>query len=124
MAANIGSKGDTMQVSFVLIYVGAFAFGAVVGWITYFIMRRAQPTALTDVATIIGALGGAAILNLFEAKGPLFGAYAIGLAVGFFGFYIIYRSLIGKEAIRESLIKQQGEGKTIMGDERKGAGTS
>ena len=95
-------------------YVGSFAFGAVLGWTTYFIMRRAQPTALTDIATIIGALGGAAILNLFEAHGPLFGAYSIGLAVGFFGYFLIYSRIVGKTAVRESLIKQQNDGSTVM----------
>ena len=98
----------------VILFIGAFAFGAVIGWITYFIMRRAQPTALTDIATIIGALGGAAILNLFEARGPLFGAYAIGLAAGFFGYFLIYWRFVGKASIRESLIKQQSDGSTVM----------
>jgi hypothetical protein len=94
-----------MQETPILFYVGAFAFGTVIGWTTYFIMRRAQPTALTDIASIIGTLGGAAILNLFDARGPLFAAYAIGLAVGFFAYFLIYTLIVGKSAIRESLIK-------------------
>jgi uncharacterized membrane protein YeaQ/YmgE (transglycosylase-associated protein family) len=98
----------------ILFYAGAFAFGAVLGWITYFIMRRAQPTALTDIATIIGALGGAAILNLFEARGPMFAAYAIGLAAGFFGYFLVYSLIVGKAAIRESLVRQQNDGSTVM----------
>jgi hypothetical protein len=77
-------------------------------------MRRAQPTALTDIATIVGALGGAAVLNLFEARGPLFAAYAIGLAIGFFGYFLIFSRIVGKSAVRESLIKQQSDGTTIM----------
>jgi|ERR1043166_4131963 hypothetical protein len=97
-----------------VLYLGAFAFGAVLGWATYFIMRRAQPTALTDIATIIGVLGGAAILNLFEARGPLFAAYAIGLAIGFFGYFLIFSLIVGKAAMRESLIKQQSDGTTVM----------
>jgi len=97
-----------------LLYLGAFAFGAVLGWTTYFIMRRAQPTALTDIATIIGTLGGAAILNLFDKRGPLFAAYAIGLAVGFFGYFLIFSIIVGKAAMRESLVKQQNDGTTIM----------
>src|SRR6185369_2704280 len=94
--------------------VGAFAFGAVIGWITYFIMRRAQPTALTDIATLIGTLGGAAILTLFEARGPMFAAYAIGLAVGFFAYFAIYSKIVGITALRESLTKQQADGSTVM----------
>ena len=94
--------------------VGAFAFGAVIGWITYFIMRRAQPTALTDIATLIGTIGGAAILTLFEARGPMFAAYAIGLAVGFFAYFAIYSKIVGITALRESLTKQQADGSTVM----------
>jgi hypothetical protein len=97
-----------------LMYVGAFAFGAVIGWTTYFIMRRAQPTAITDIAAVIGALGGAAILTLFEARGPMFASYAIGLAVGFFAYFVIFFLIVGKGAIREGLIKQQSDGKTVM----------
>ena len=103
-----------MQVPIAIYLLGALAFGAVIGWITYFIMRRAQPTAITDIATMIGALGGAAILTLFEARGPLFAAYAIGLAIGFFGYFLIYSAIVGKAAIRESLIKQQSDGSTVM----------
>lgn len=94
--------------------IGAFAFGTVIGWITYFIMRRAQPTAITDIATLIGTLGGAAILTLFEARGPMFAAYAIGLAVGFFAYFIIYSRIVGITALRESLTKQQSDGTTVM----------
>jgi hypothetical protein len=103
-----------LQLPPILMLLGAFAFGAVIGWITYFIMRRAQPTALTDIATMIGALGGATILTLFEARGSLFAAYAIGLAVGFFVYFGFYYRLVGKKAIRESLIKQQKDGSTVM----------
>jgi uncharacterized membrane protein YeaQ/YmgE (transglycosylase-associated protein family) len=88
-----------------LMYVGAFAFGAVIGWTTYFIMRRAQPTTMTDIAAVIGALGGAAILTLFEARGPMFATYAIGLAVGFFAYFAIFLRIVGSNAIREGLIK-------------------
>jgi hypothetical protein len=96
------------------VLVGAFAFGCVIGWTTYFILRRAKPTALSDLTTIIGTLGGATILGLFDTKGPMFGAYAIGLAVGFFGYYRRYSKIVGKTAIRESLIKKQGEDGTVL----------
>ncbi|WFE31243.1 hypothetical protein [Micromonospora sp. WMMD975] len=67
---------------------GAFAFGLVVGWFTYFVNRhRKDDVSLTDIATIIGALGGAAVLALFPARSELFGAYGTGLAIGFFGYF-------------------------------------
>lgn len=69
---------------------GAFAFGLVVGWFTYFVNRhRKEDVSLADVATIIGALGGGAVLALFPAKSALFGAYGIGLAVGFFAYFLV-----------------------------------
>lgn len=98
----------------IFLNIGALCFGIVIGWTTYFIMRRAQPTALTDLSTIIGALGGAAILNLFDSQGPLFAFYAIGLAVGFIAYFLIYLAIVGKSAIRESLIRQQDDGSTVM----------
>jgi hypothetical protein len=88
--------------------VGAAAFGVVIGWTTYFIMRRAQPRAITDLTSIVGVLGGATILSLFDPKGPMFGGYAIGLAIGFFGYYFQYRRIVGVTAIREALLKEPG----------------
>src|SRR5690348_8602907 len=67
---------------------GAFAFGAVIGWFTYFVNRYRAQVTLADVATVIGALGGAAVLALFPAGSQLFSAYGIGLAVGFFGYFL------------------------------------
>ncbi len=68
---------------------GAFAFGLVIGWFTYFVNRYRGEVALGDVLTIIGALGGAAVLALFPAGTALFSAYGIGLAVGFFGYFTV-----------------------------------
>jgi hypothetical protein len=39
---------------------------------------------LGDVATLVGILGGASVLALFPAGSDLFGAYGIGVFVGFF----------------------------------------
>lgn len=79
-----------------LAIVGALCFGLVVGWITYRTVRRkAGATALSDIATVIGAIGGAAVTALF-ASGDLFGAYSIGLAIGFFGYFIVALAIEGK----------------------------
>lgn len=68
--------------------LGAGGFGAVVGWYVYYINRYRQgDVQLSDVVTLVGAIGGAAIMALFPAKSDLFGAYGIGLAVGFFGYF-------------------------------------
>jgi hypothetical protein len=51
---------------------------------------------LSDVATVIGAVGGAAVTALFK-KEELFGLYAIGLAAGFFAYLIVSMIVYGKE---------------------------
>ena len=69
--------------------VGAGFFGLVIGWITYRTLRRREGgVALSDIATVIGAVGGAAVTGLFK-DGELFGSYSIGLAVGFFAYFIV-----------------------------------
>ena len=68
--------------------VGAFFFGLVVGWITYRTIRRSTIGGLADIATVIGAVGGAAVTGLFPQKTDLFGSYCIGLAIGFFGYLL------------------------------------
>jgi hypothetical protein len=68
--------------------LGAGGFGAVIGWYVYYVNRyRKADVQLGDVVTLIGAIGGAAVLTLFPAKTDLFGAYGVGLAVGFFGYF-------------------------------------
>lgn len=67
---------------------GAVCFGMVIGFITYRTLRRSHETvSLSNIATVIGAVGGAAVTGLFK-NSQMFGAYCIGLAVGFF-FYLI-----------------------------------
>lgn len=75
--------------------LGAGGFGALVGWYLYFINRYRQALVqLSDLVTVIGAIGGAAILDLFPAKTDLFGAYGIGLAIGFFGYFLVLLFLV------------------------------
>lgn len=70
--------------------IGAGGFGAVVGWYVYYINRwRKDDVQLSDIVTLIGAIGGAAITGLFSAKTDLFGAYGIGLAAGFFMYFFV-----------------------------------
>lgn len=79
-----------------LLIWGAGAFGAVIGWYIYFINRyRKDDVALSDIVTLLGAIGGAAVLNLFPAGTILFGAYGIGLAIGFFLYFFVLIILVG-----------------------------
>jgi hypothetical protein len=69
--------------------IGAFCFGLVIGWVTYRALRRSVASAsLSDIGTVIGAVGGAAVTALFPKETGAFGAYCVGLAVGFFGYLI------------------------------------
>ena len=52
--------------------VGAFCFGLIIGWVTYRTLRRTGETvAVSNIASVVGAVGGAAVTGLF--KGHLFG---------------------------------------------------
>lgn len=80
---------------FDVVYAGAFCFGLVIGWVTYRTLRRTGETvALSNIATVIGAVGGGAVTALFNTK-ELFGWYSIGLMVGFF-FYLILGATVFK----------------------------
>lgn len=69
--------------------LGAGAFGVIIGWFVYFTNRyRKGNVQFSDITALVGAIGGGAILTLFEAKTDLFGAYGIGLFIGFFAYFI------------------------------------
>ena len=77
--------------------LGAGAFGVVVGWLLFFLNRhRPDEVQLADLVTVIGAIGGGAILALFPAESKLFGAYGIGLFVGFFGYLAVLGVLVAR----------------------------
>src|SRR5262245_45936523 len=80
--------------------LGALFFGLVIGWISYRTLRlTAGTTALSDITTILGAVGGAAVTALFRSD-VLFGLYCVGLAVGFFAYlgYGVY--VYGKQEVQ------------------------
>jgi len=52
--------------------------------------------ALSDIAPVLGAVGGGLVTALFKTE-ALFGAYAIGLAIGFFAYFLISLLVYGKE---------------------------
>ena len=89
---------------------GGIAFGLVVGWVTYGILRRADRKALSDITTVIGALGGAVVTGLFQPGTGAFAGYCIGLAVGFFGYLIFY--MANKETAPDWLGDPPGSGRS------------
>jgi hypothetical protein len=76
--------------------VGAMAFGLVIGWYVYYVNRyRKGDVQIGDITTIIGAIGGGAILALYDRGSDFFGAYAVGLAIGFFLYFLVLIILVG-----------------------------
>jgi hypothetical protein len=87
---------DQAQSASVLQLWGAGAFGVLIGWLVYYINRyRKADVQLSDLVTLIGIIGGGAVLALFPAKTDLFGAYGVGLAVGFFLYFFVLIFLVG-----------------------------
>jgi uncharacterized membrane protein YeaQ/YmgE (transglycosylase-associated protein family) len=72
-----------------MLIISSICFGLVIGWVTYRTLRRNQTNGLSDVATILGAVGGAAITTLFPSGTEMFSYYCIGLAIGFFTYLIV-----------------------------------
>lgn len=80
--------------------LGALVFGLVVGWISYRTLRlTGGANVLSDIATIIAAVGGAAIVTLLKSD-VLFGLYAVGLAIGFFAYFAVGLRLYGIQEVR------------------------
>lgn len=97
---------------------GAGGFGVLIGWYVYYINRyRKGDVQLTDLVTLIGVLGGGAVLALFPARTDLFGAYGIGLFAGFFAYFIVLLILIGISSKFGVDFLLDGRRKTLDADE-------
>jgi hypothetical protein len=88
-----------------LALAGAVCFGLVVGYITYrTLMRTTDKAAITDLATVIGAIGGGTITIVYgSADGSLFGMYSIGLLGGMILYLVASLILRGKAATSDTL---------------------
>jgi len=72
-------------------YGGALCFGLVVGWITYRTLRYTKANGVSDIASVIAALGGAGVTAAIGKETPgfnPFNPYCVGLALGFFGYLV------------------------------------
>jgi hypothetical protein len=77
--------------------LGAGGFGLLIGWYIYYVNRyRRDDVQIGDLTTLIGIVGGGAVLGLFPPRSDLFGAYGIGLALGFFGYFLMLVILVAK----------------------------
>jgi len=76
---------------------GAFCFGIVVGYVTYRTLARATTgAAISDIAAVIGAVGGAAVTALYNPEGDSFGWYSIGLATGMATYLVLSLAIRGR----------------------------
>ncbi|HEX9352884.1 MAG TPA: hypothetical protein VF933_03560 [Streptosporangiaceae bacterium] len=84
---------------------GAVCFGIVVGYITYrTLARTTDKAAITDLASVIGAIGGGVITTLYgPADGSLFAMYSIGLVVGMALYLLASLVLRGKQVTGQVL---------------------
>lgn len=73
-----------------LSYLGASGFGCIIGWLAYYINRyRRSDVQFSDLTTVVGIVGGAGVTSLFGGGDKvLFGAYGLGLFIGFFGYFL------------------------------------
>jgi hypothetical protein len=80
--------------------LGATFFGLIVGWIAYWILRlRAGAFVLSALITIIGVIGGAAVIALFKDN-VMFGWYSVGLVIGFFAYFAVVIVLYGQQEVQ------------------------
>jgi NADH:ubiquinone oxidoreductase subunit 4 (subunit M) len=85
------SSASTLQL------LGAGGFGALIGWYIYYVIRhRTDSVSIADVGSLVGVIGGGAVLTLFPAKSDLFGAYGVGLFVGFFGYFLFLLAFVSR----------------------------
>jgi len=97
--------------------IGAFCFGLVIGWVTYRALRRSAAAAsMSDIGAVIGAVGGAAVTALFPRETGAFGAYCIGVAVGFFGYLVSAMILAARTGTLSSVNEWLGEPPTPPAD--------
>ncbi|WP_188187893.1 hypothetical protein [Nonomuraea sp. SYSU D8015] len=77
--------------------LGAICFGLVIGWITYRTLRRGEgAVGLSDLAAVLAAVGGG-VATALAGEPDVFGAYAVGLAVGFFGCLVVATLMPGSK---------------------------
>lgn len=94
---------------------GAICFGLVIGWVSYrTLRRRTDGVSLSDISAVIGAIGGAAITAIFQTP-EVFGAYCIGLAIGFFGYFIV-GIIVDKSSAGSWMMDEKGAGDSWMSD--------
>lgn len=73
---------------------GIFGFGLIIGWLTYYAVRRTTNFGIKTIGTVVGVLGGAAVTRFLSDAHDWIGPYGIGLAVGFISYLVVALVLI------------------------------
>lgn len=74
-----------------ILTIGITCFGMLLGFITYrTLIRTTDQASISDLAAVIGAVGGGAVTALVRPMTDLFGWYAIGLLAGFVAYGVLY----------------------------------
>jgi hypothetical protein len=81
-----------------ILTIGSVCFGLFVGYITYrTLARTADKTSISDLAAVIGAVGGGAVTTIVRPQTDNFGWYAMGLLAGFIAYGALYLALNGRD---------------------------
>jgi hypothetical protein len=92
------------MVNSVVTNIGAVCFGVVIGYITYRALARSTAVAaVSDIAAVVGAVGGGVVTGVFAPESTLFGWYAIGLLVGMLLYPLVFFRLAGRQQTTEIL---------------------
>ena len=87
-----------MESSSTVISIGAVCFGIVIGYVTYRTLVRKGDSSISDLAAVLGAVGGGVVTERFDQKGgDTFGWYAIGLLAGM-AVFLLLRLLLERGA--------------------------
>jgi hypothetical protein len=112
---------SAVETTSIIQLVGAAGFGSIIGWYVYYINRhRTEKVKMSDLVTLIGIIGGGAILALFPASTDLFGAYGVGLAIGFFGYFGLLNVYVRKSKAFETDWFLDGRSKKPTTDQQVG----
>ena len=78
--------------------IGSVCFGVFAGYISYrTLVRTTDKTSISDLAAVIGAVGGGAVTTIIRPQSDEFGWYAMGLLAGFIAYGVLYAAFNGKE---------------------------
>lgn len=69
-----------------ILTIGVCCFGILIGYITHRTLARTKEASVSDLSSVVGAVGGGAVTAIVDPGTELFGAYAIALLVG----YVVY----------------------------------